>query len=597
MSTVEIETGRFVKRFEFWNPATWSIPALYWDTFSQEQRIHAICRQLGKVIAYADYLGVNVDDIAARLKAIEDGELDEFIIAAIEEWFEENQPAMQAALTAIEEALPIGAFNSEHTVEDAIDVVFDNAEIMSNAANLKDGMTCKTNGYYALNDGGGAFYKIVESATPNNIDIIECPNSSVYAVLVKSEIGKGSQYGCIGTTDIARIDRALDQNNIIRFESAMTTTDTINIASGKKAKLARLTYTGTDYAIETTGAGTEIEFDAIIANNGAGIFVNCIEKQFNTSTVKGRVISSKNVCLYIECDESGCIWSNFDFVRLSSSLGNCIRIICRPGSSASAVSFVGQCNFNVNQMQSANDYAVYAKAFKDYSTLTGVHFGNTAVENCAGGFYIEAEAGGSSCSAKMFEIESCRTYEGGYTLPVIKFAGYCFDNSFTCDTPIPLSWISYDEVTANVLTRSNEIHGGITSPTGGVFAETGYCTNGYIWFDDYFYQSNISTSTDHELFNPESTDTVDWRNPKIVYNQSGQNVTISNISNLIKGNTIIVSQNQANGSTVKLIDNRGVTAFDGTTLVESGRKWYEIGVLQELGHYIKEISPLVNYTP
>lgn len=86
MATVEVETGRFVKRFEFWNPATWSIPSLYWDTFSQEQRIHAICRQLGKVIAYADYVGVNVDDIAARLKAIEDGQLDDLIIQEIETW-------------------------------------------------------------------------------------------------------------------------------------------------------------------------------------------------------------------------------------------------------------------------------------------------------------------------------------------------------------------------------------------------------------------------------------------------------------------------------------------------------------------------------
>lgn len=91
MSTVEIETGRYIKRFAFWNPATWSIPKLYWDAWSQEQRIHAICRQLEKVIAYADYIGVNVDDIAARLKAIEEGQLDEIITAAVEQWFEDHE--------------------------------------------------------------------------------------------------------------------------------------------------------------------------------------------------------------------------------------------------------------------------------------------------------------------------------------------------------------------------------------------------------------------------------------------------------------------------------------------------------------------------
>ena len=102
MSTVEIETGKYVKRFAFWNPETWSIPKLYWDAWSQEQRVHAICRQLEKVIAYSDYLGVNVDDIASRLKAIEDGQFDDFIVAKIEEWFEENQPEILDRLDAIE---------------------------------------------------------------------------------------------------------------------------------------------------------------------------------------------------------------------------------------------------------------------------------------------------------------------------------------------------------------------------------------------------------------------------------------------------------------------------------------------------------------
>lgn len=121
MSTVEIETGRYVKRFAFWNPVTWSIPKLYWDAWSQEQRVHAICRQLEKVIAYADYLGVNVDDIAARLKAIEDGQLDELIAQAVEDWFEENAPQLLYDVQDLQAALPISEYDAEHTVKDAID--------------------------------------------------------------------------------------------------------------------------------------------------------------------------------------------------------------------------------------------------------------------------------------------------------------------------------------------------------------------------------------------------------------------------------------------------------------------------------------------
>lgn len=112
-----------IQRFAFWNPGTWQIPKLYWDAFSDEQRIHAICKQLGKVIAYADYLGVNVDDIAERLKAIEEGQLDPIIIAAVEQWFEDNQPAIMAALDALNESLPISEFNAENTVKAAINGV------------------------------------------------------------------------------------------------------------------------------------------------------------------------------------------------------------------------------------------------------------------------------------------------------------------------------------------------------------------------------------------------------------------------------------------------------------------------------------------
>ena len=110
-----IETGNIIPRYGFWNPATWAIPSLYWDTFSDEQRYHAICRELGKVIQYADYLGVNVDDIASRLKAIEDGQLDELITAEIEAWFNDNEPEIVAAIQTINETIGDG-FSPENTI-------------------------------------------------------------------------------------------------------------------------------------------------------------------------------------------------------------------------------------------------------------------------------------------------------------------------------------------------------------------------------------------------------------------------------------------------------------------------------------------------
>ena len=115
--------GTIIPRFAFWNPGTWQIPKLYWDAFSDEQRIHAICKQLGKVIAYADFIGINTEDIAERLTAIENGELDELITSKVEEWFEENEPEIQAAIDALNDALPIADYDAENTVSDAIAAV------------------------------------------------------------------------------------------------------------------------------------------------------------------------------------------------------------------------------------------------------------------------------------------------------------------------------------------------------------------------------------------------------------------------------------------------------------------------------------------
>ena len=112
-----------IQRFAFWNPGTWQIPKLYWDAFSDEQRIHAICKQLGKVIAYADYLGINVDDIAERLKAIEEGQIDPIIVAAVEEWFEEHQEDVLGAITDLEEALPITDYSPASTVSDRFNAI------------------------------------------------------------------------------------------------------------------------------------------------------------------------------------------------------------------------------------------------------------------------------------------------------------------------------------------------------------------------------------------------------------------------------------------------------------------------------------------
>lgn len=118
----EQQMTRIIPSFAGFTEFTSSIPKLYWDVKSQEQRILAICKMLHKVICYADMLGENVDEIAHTMQEILDGKLDPMIVAAIEEWFKTNEPQILQDIDAINAKIGEG-FDAENTVASAIDAV------------------------------------------------------------------------------------------------------------------------------------------------------------------------------------------------------------------------------------------------------------------------------------------------------------------------------------------------------------------------------------------------------------------------------------------------------------------------------------------
>ena len=53
------------------------IPKLYWDVYSQEERIKAICNELDKICAYANTLGIQLNYNTAEIEALYN-EFEEF---------------------------------------------------------------------------------------------------------------------------------------------------------------------------------------------------------------------------------------------------------------------------------------------------------------------------------------------------------------------------------------------------------------------------------------------------------------------------------------------------------------------------------------
>lgn len=71
MSCKPCRSDRYIPPFAGWVPYNATIPKLYWDTYSQEQRIHAMCDLIHRIACYADMLGIEIDKDHTDIEALE----------------------------------------------------------------------------------------------------------------------------------------------------------------------------------------------------------------------------------------------------------------------------------------------------------------------------------------------------------------------------------------------------------------------------------------------------------------------------------------------------------------------------------------------
>lgn len=88
---------RWVPWFAGFTEFTPTIPKMYWDVESQEQRIHAICRQLHKLVCYADMLGdkininrEDIDELQRLFEQFKESGFDDYYAEQVEKWIDEH---------------------------------------------------------------------------------------------------------------------------------------------------------------------------------------------------------------------------------------------------------------------------------------------------------------------------------------------------------------------------------------------------------------------------------------------------------------------------------------------------------------------------
>lgn len=95
---------------------------------------------------------------------------------------------------------------------------FDSVADMKLATNLVDGSYARTLGFYTPGDGGGSIYKISDTGTANEKDVIAVDN--LYAILVKEKDVYAEQYGVKAQASFDNkllIQYALSQNDELHF--------------------------------------------------------------------------------------------------------------------------------------------------------------------------------------------------------------------------------------------------------------------------------------------------------------------------------------------------------------------------------------------
>ena len=92
--------------FEAFTDYVPAIPKMYWDVYSQEERIRAICDQIDKIIAYANTLGIqintNTEDIEQLMEEFEEFKesgFDDYYKQIIQAWVSSHMPDIMEQAT------------------------------------------------------------------------------------------------------------------------------------------------------------------------------------------------------------------------------------------------------------------------------------------------------------------------------------------------------------------------------------------------------------------------------------------------------------------------------------------------------------------
>ena len=372
---------------------------------------------------------------------------------------------------------------------------------------LKTGDMAITLGYYNMEIGGGAIYKIRQKTNSDIIDnmiFIPINNNTLIAELVISDYMSPEQLGAYGdnTHDdynvlIKIIEYSLLYNFHIIGTKEYLISNTLTILSDINLKLNKINYTGEDTALLINGRHNNIDINWIATNGNALRLTPTETITTSENNIEIKVIKAKKNAIELIARDWGILDTiiKFDTISTESSYYG-IYCYAEHNTESSHPAYIGEVSFYGGRV-SGGIYGVYAKSIGDDASvqceITNLKLYNISVEGSANGIYLDNVNGAIINYPRYIELNLYAA-----TTKILRLVNNTRNCVFNGNTPISLAHIKFDELT-NSIESSNILNVPIQRrDTNLIGGQTVKCNTNGLFYEPYYkyYAITISNGID-----------------------------------------------------------------------------------------------------
>ena len=338
------------------------LPTTFVDSMSYYEMIAWLVQYIRtEVVPAINSQGEVIKEIQRWIESLN---LDQYVDAKLEEMLENGELA-----TAIAQIVGLGVFFAYDTVAD-----------MAAAENLQAGCFAHTGGFYALNDGGGATYKIraIGGDTADGQMLIALNDETLVAELIKDEplnVKKAGVHGDGETDDTTLIQNLIDTNGYGELyfpDGTYLITSPLTIRSANEYGVS-LTFA------ENATLKTNLDIDSLIevGNNSTGSYTRYAKGSI--ITISGGILDATHTTQAIKITSNRKQTVVKDLTILNISTRGIYTAIGSDSTSSTDNKFI---NLSINGNRSANSsVGIYLNAYDDKLShiningcKTGIHF-------------------------------------------------------------------------------------------------------------------------------------------------------------------------------------------------------------------------------